>query len=254
MSLMVYAPYGRAGVYMLQEYCRRLGIGTSEEEINDLIAVLKQLPQFHPLLSNQGGSREFPNADALADALLNPRERSYSVPQLFDFIERNDLVLGRWYWQAAYLPQCGAFASTPHADRLAALPEREQYVVMELLRGLMVNHSFVAYRSDMNNAAKVRFDDDRYLRYVPVRLPWTICVQEGIPPGTVGALVNETHIFDDLYVLVNAKEKQIYDAIDGRRSVAEIVEKVDGASPLAREFFEKLWRYDQVVFDTSRAQ
>jgi hypothetical protein len=137
---------------------------------------------------------------------------------------------------------------------LAALPEREQYVVMELLRGLMVNHSFVAYRSDMNNAAKVRFDDDRYLRYVPVRLPWTICVQEGIPPGTVGALVNETHIFDDLYVLVNAKEKQIYDAIDGRRSVAEIVEKVDGASPLAREFFEKLWRYDQVVFDTSRAQ
>jgi hypothetical protein len=54
--------------------------------------------------------------------------------------------------------------------------------------------------------------------------------------------------------LVNVKEKQIYDAIDGRRSVAEIVEKVDGASPLAREFFEKLWRYDQVVFDTSRAQ
>jgi SAM-dependent methyltransferase len=255
MSLMVYAPYGRAGVYMMQEYCRRLGIGTSEEEINDLIAVLKQLPQFHPLLSNQGGSREFPNADALADALLNPRERSYSVPQLFDFIERNDMVLGRWYWQAAYLPQCGTFASTPHADRLSALPEREQYAVMELLRGLMVNHSFVAYRSDMNNdAAKVRFDDDRYLRYVPVRLPWTICVQQGIPPGTAGALVNQTHIFHDLYVLVNDEEKQIYDAIDGRRSVAEIVEKVDGASPLAREFFEKLWRYDQVVFDTSRAQ
>ena len=33
MHLMVYAPYGRAGVYMIQEYCRRLGIGTSQEEI-----------------------------------------------------------------------------------------------------------------------------------------------------------------------------------------------------------------------------
>ncbi|HET8782910.1 MAG TPA: class I SAM-dependent methyltransferase, partial [Pyrinomonadaceae bacterium] len=31
--LMVYAPYGRAGVYLLQEYCRRLGIGTSSQEI-----------------------------------------------------------------------------------------------------------------------------------------------------------------------------------------------------------------------------
>ena len=28
MQLMVYAPYGRAGIYMLQEYCRRLEIGT----------------------------------------------------------------------------------------------------------------------------------------------------------------------------------------------------------------------------------
>ena len=38
MHLMVYAPYGRAGVYMLQEYCRRLGIGTSSEEIRALAA------------------------------------------------------------------------------------------------------------------------------------------------------------------------------------------------------------------------
>ncbi len=36
MYLMVYAPYGRTGVYMLQDYCRRLGIGTSEREIDDL--------------------------------------------------------------------------------------------------------------------------------------------------------------------------------------------------------------------------
>jgi len=254
LYLMVYAPYGRAGVYMLQDYCRKLGIGTSKEEINDLIAVLKTLPQFHPLLSTQSGSREFPNGDALADALLNPRDRSYSVPQLFDFIERNDLVLGRWYWQAAYLPHCGSVATTPHAQRLAALPEREQYSEMELLRGLMANHSFIAYRNDTNNdGAKISFDDERYLRYVPVRLPWTMCLQDQIPPGAAGALVNQTHLFDDLFILINEKEKQIYEAIDGRRSVAEIVEKVEGFSPLAREFFEKLWRYDQVVFDTSRA-
>lgn len=255
MYLMVYAPYGRAGVYMLQEYCRKLGIGTSKEEIDDLIEVLKQLPQFHALLATQGGSREFPNGEALADALLNPRERSYSVPQVFDFIERNELKLGRWYWQAPYLPQCGFVATTPHAGKLAALPEREQYAQMELLRGLMANHSFVAYRSDMNNdGAKIRFDDERYLQYVPVRLQWTVCLQDRIPPGAAGALVNQTHLFNDLYILVNSKEKQIYEAIDGSRSVAEIVEKVEGASPLAREFFEKLWRYDQVVFDMSKAQ
>ena len=49
MYLMLYAPYGRTGVYMLQDYCRRLGIGTSEQEVNDLMAVLKALPKHHPL-------------------------------------------------------------------------------------------------------------------------------------------------------------------------------------------------------------
>src|SRR5271163_2152913 len=36
MRLMVYAPYGRTGIYLLQDYCRRLGIGTSSREIKDL--------------------------------------------------------------------------------------------------------------------------------------------------------------------------------------------------------------------------
>ena len=254
MNLMVYAPYGRDGVYMMQEYCRRLGVGTSQEEIRDLMTVLRSLPEHHPLLATQGGSREFPNADALADAVLNPRDRSYSVSQLYDFVESNGLKLSRWYWQAAYLPQCGAMSGTPHASKLAALPEREQYIEMELWRGRMANHSFVAHRDDRkSNGAKIGFNDERYLQYVPVRLPWTMCVTEGLPPGAAGALVNQTHTFDDLYVLVNKQEKQLFEAIDGRRSVSEIVETLPASALLAREFFEKLWCYDQVVFDASKA-
>ena len=254
MNLMVYAPYGRDGVYMMQEYCRRLGVGTSQEEIRDLMTVLRSLPEHHPLLATQGGSREFPNADALADAVLNPRDRSYSVSQLYDFVESNGLKLSRWYWQAAYLPQCGAMSGTPHASKLAALSEREQYIEMELWRGRMANHSFVAHRDDRkSDGAKIGFNDKRYLQYVPVRLPWTMCVTEGLPPGAAGALVNQTHTFDDLYVLVNKQEKQLFEAIDGRRSVSEIVETLPASALLAREFFEKLWCYDQVVFDASKA-
>jgi SAM-dependent methyltransferase len=252
--LMVYAPYGRTGIYMMQEYCRRLGIGNSPEEIRDLISVLQTLPQHHPLLSAQGGTREF-NADAIADALLNPRERSYSVPQVFEFLERSELVLGRWYWQAAYLPQCGSISVTPHAKKLAALAEREQYAAMELWRGLMSNHSFVAYHNDADGAgSRVRFDGDDFLRYVPVRLPWTMCVQQSLPEGAAGVLVNQTHIFRDLFFIINAHEKQVFEAIDGRRSVAEIIETVnETGTNVAREFFQHLWRLDQVVFDTSQA-
>ena len=256
MFLMVYAPYGRTGVYMMQEYCRRLGIGTSEKEMSDLISVVEELPEFHPLLEGRGGSRKFPNHPMTADELLNPRDRAYSVPQLFDYVERHDLRLTRFYWQAAYLPQCGSIATTPHAERLAALPEREQYIQMELWRGLMNNHTFLAHPSDANSdELRVRFDDEGYLRYVPFRLPWTMCVQdqEQLPAEAAGALVNQTHLFPDLFILIDAKEKEIYDAIDGRRTIGQIVDTVEGSGPRARDFFQKLWRYDQVVFDTSKA-
>src|SRR5262245_22337151 len=249
MYLMLYAPYGRSGVYMLQEYCRRLGIGTSGQEIDDLAAALKALPQRHPLVGLLRDARDSQNPDALADALLNPRDRSYSVPQLFDFIERNGLTLQRWYWQAPYLPQCGAISATPHANRLAALPEREQYAAVELWRGTMTAHSVVVYRSDRTPGVSIRFDDERWPGYVPVRLPSTLCVQERLPPGAAAVLLNRAHPYHDLILPIGAQEKRMFDAIDGRRSIAEIVGHARATT--ARALFEKLWWYDQVVYDAS---
>lgn len=254
MYLMLYAPYGRTGVHMIQEYCRRLGVGTSLQDVKDLTAVLRALPQHHPLISMFRGERAALDADTLVDALLNPRDRTYSVPQVYDFLERNDLQFGRWYWQAAYSPRCGAIADTPHGPKLAALPEREQFLEMELWRGLISNHDFVAYSGQANNEQlQVRFDDDRYLNYVPIRRAWTTCIEERLPPNVSGALVNQTHTFDDLFLFIDEHQKRLYKAIDGQRTIGELLDHEKDASS-ARDFFEKLWWQDQTVFDTSRAQ
>ena len=253
MYLMVYAPYGRTGVSMLKEYCRRLGIGTSERDIHDLVATLEALPQHHPLVAVLRGSRDARNADALADALLNPRDRSYSVPQLYDFLDRNDLNLGRWYWQAPYLPQCGAIARTPHAGRLAALDEREQYAAMELWRGTMTAHSVLVHRSDAAQKVNGLFDGEGWSGFVPVRLPWTQLIKERLPAGAAGVLLNRSHAHPDLILVADAADKRLFDGIDGRRSIAEITARASEDRRRARAFFEKLWWYDQVVFDTSNA-
>ena len=49
MHLMVYAPHGRIGVYMLQEFCRRVGIAATDDGIRELVAALGALPPGHPL-------------------------------------------------------------------------------------------------------------------------------------------------------------------------------------------------------------
>jgi hypothetical protein len=74
-------------------------------------------------------------------------------------------------------------------------------------------------------------------------------VQERLPKGAAGVLLNRSHQFHDLILPINKNEKEMFERIDGRRSIAEI--NLDQSWPLAHSFFERLWWYDQVVFDTS---
>ncbi len=260
LNLMVYASYGRFGVYMLQEYCRRLGIGHSDREIRDLAQTLTALPHHHPLAHLLGKSPDFQRKDALADALLNPRDRAYTVPELFELIESCGMAFGRWVRQAPYLPQCSSLASTPHASRLAKLSPREQYTAMELFRGDMLRHSVILYRQDQpGNRNLPRFDGDDWLGYTPLRLPETASVRQRLPAGAAAALLNHSHSDPDLVLFVDSAELRLVEAIDGRRTIAGIIEHVATCKPAvhptdeqARSLFQRLWLYDQVVFDRVR--
>jgi SAM-dependent methyltransferase len=121
VHLMVYAPYGRAGVYMLQDYCRRLGVRPTSQDIRDLATSLSALPRNHPLVPLRDAP-DFASEAALADALLHPQDRAYSVPQLFSILSDSGLRFGRWVRQAPYLPLCGAIARVPHAARRTDCP------------------------------------------------------------------------------------------------------------------------------------
>ena len=253
LHAMVYASYGRAGIYMLQEYCRRLGIGRTDADIRDLAASLKALPSDHPLVPLLRTSPDFAGKAGLADALLHPVDRSYTVAQLMEFLDRAGLAFGRWVRQAPYLPWCGALASSPHQPRLAALTPDGCAAAIELFRGTMVRHGVVAYRSQrLARDAQLDFDGDAWLGYVPIRLPGTLEVRERLPAGAAAVLINRNHTFNDLYLPIDARRERILAAIDGKRTIADICRDANDRS-VAREFFQQLWRWDQVVFDTSHA-
>jgi SAM-dependent methyltransferase len=258
VHLMVYGTYGRAGVAMLQEYCRRLGVGASDQEIRDLAITLTSLPRSHPLARLLAESPDFQHKDALADALLNPQERTYSVPQLLDLIESEGLRFGRWVRQAPYLPQCSGLAATPHAGRLAALPLKEQYAALELFRGTMLRHSLIAYRDDApGDRGFPRFEGEEWLRYVPIRLPEAVCLRERLSAGAAAVLINRAHDYRDLLLPIDAEQLRLYEAIDGATTITGLLERAavgkdsSGLRERARRFYGQLWFYDQVVFDAS---
>lgn len=256
MHLMVYAAYGRAGIYMIKEYCQLLGITSSDQDLSELGATLRALPGDHPLALAMQGAFDFGNPDAVADALLHPIDRAYTVPELYDLLERCGMSFGRWTEQAPYLAQCGVLAKTPHAARLAALPPPQEHAAMELFRGMMLKHNVIAYRDDRSGESQpITFIGDRWREYIPTSVPWTVCVRERLPVGSVAVLINRAHTFTDLILTVDKDEDRLLGAIDGERTLGEILRLASKHVDESRavRFFERLWQYDQVVFDASRA-
>src|SRR5262249_31910561 len=144
----------------------------------------------------------------------------------------------------------------PQREKIAHLPLREQFAVIELFRGMMIRHSAIVYHRDCDARQLFGSSSNDWLSYVPIRMPDTACVQERLPPGAAAVLVNRTHTYKDLVLPLTSIEKSLVDAIDGRLTIAAIVARTlsdrDGASShdAIRKFFERLWWHDQVVFAT----
>jgi 2-polyprenyl-3-methyl-5-hydroxy-6-metoxy-1,4-benzoquinol methylase len=250
MHLMVYAPFGRSGIYMLQEFCRLVGFHAPAGDIRELAAALEVLPTGHPLASLLHEAPDFRNEAALADALLHPQDRSYSVPQLLAFLNANGLRFGRWIRQAPYSLQLGSLSRIPRALRMAQIPLEDQYAAAELFRGNMIRHSTVAYRDDNPRIPRISFDDDVWLEYVPIRMPDTLTVREQLPPGIAAILINRTHAQRDICQPVRPHEMRLLEGIDGKRRIGEQLAS-EAERDVARSLFERLWWHDQVVFDAA---
>jgi len=252
MQIMVYAKYGRTGIYMFQEYCRLLGVVPSNKELITLGEVLGELPEDHPLAPLLNHGLDFRHPNALADVFLHPLDNAYTVPQVYDWLDTCGMTLCRWFEQAPYLPQCGVLARTPHTARLSELPERSQHAAAELFRGSMTRHNFIAYRSDRTAESQpISFTGEQWLNYVPIRLPWTICVRDNIPIGKAAVLLNRAHKHPDLVLPINEAQYKLLSAIDGEKTLDEIVKNSARDKIAAKEFSQQLWRYDQIVFDAS---
>jgi hypothetical protein len=100
---------------------------------------------------------------------------------------------------------------------------------------------------------RIDFIGDGWRTFVPIAVPWTVCVRERVPPGSVAVLINQAHVFTDLVLTVDAFENRLLGAINGTRTLGEILSRsaADRDEARALNFFKRLWQYDQVVFDAS---
>jgi len=236
LGLMLYAPYGRTGVYMLQSALRLL---TPPEEppaarLDIARRVMRHLPDSAWLRRNGYFRDHVDGGDAgLYDLLLNPRDLAFDVPALFALLQRvglrvTCLVEPLRYDPATYLPDPRLRA------RVAALDPMARAALAEALTGSLSTHVVYCVRAADPPAIADPMHDDA----VPVarEMPGEAMARAVRPDGSLGFQ------FDGLTVTlpVPALAPAILRLIDGRRTVGQIAAEL-GRRGTTRAAFDQAW-------------
>ena len=154
IGLMVYALYGRAGVYHVQALMRLVNAGatTRAARIENTKQILHALPRSNWFKRGEDLYNDHRVGDAgVYDLLLHSRDRAYSVAELYEWledrhglnIELTDVQTGR----AAYLPHMVFGPKPPPVmKQVRKLAPRRQHEVAELFTGRIQTHSLFVNR------------------------------------------------------------------------------------------------------------
>jgi len=142
MGLMVYAPFGRTGIYMIQDGLRLLAPADEDPSARLDVArrIMKHLPETAWLRANRGVTDHLSGGDAgLYDLLLNPRDRAYTVPALHDLLAGAGLSIVCWVEPIRYDP-VPLLPDPRLRARIAALSPVERAALAETLAGNIAAH------------------------------------------------------------------------------------------------------------------
>lgn len=237
LGLMVYAPHGRTGVYMLQDALRLLApAGESPTARLDVAKrVMRHLPETAWLRKNGFLDDHVNGGDAgLFDLLLNPRDRAFTVHELHALLASEGLAVTCWVEPARYDP----IPLLPDARlraRVEALAAVDRAALTEALAGNVSAHIVYCARQE----EPVQRADFTAEDAVPVlrELNGADVAGNIQPDGTIAFLLDGLRLPIALPPLAPA----ILRLIDGRRSVGEIAAAL-AERGTAAEAFERAWR------------
>ncbi|MFD1626460.1 class I SAM-dependent methyltransferase [Azospirillum griseum] len=217
IGLMVYAPYGRTGVYPMQAALRTMTDGLPPAERVALARRLIQtLPASNWLLNNPFVS-DHRQADAnLYDLLLHSCDRPYTVTELAELADSAGLAVGTLIDPIRYEPS--TWARDPRLlKRLDGLSRLERAAWAEQICGSMTKHIAYLLRPADLAGAVAPFDGPEV---IPVLRDLDgAAVAKGLPPG--GSL--EVEVLGSVLPLPLPRlAGPILSQIDGTATLAEI--------------------------------
>lgn len=237
MGLMVYAPHGRTGVYMVQDALSLLA--PAEEAPSGRLdvarRVMRHLPESNWLRFNRNFTDHINGGDAgLYDLLLNPRDRAFTVGDFADLLASAGMAVAAFmepmrYDPATWLPDPKLRA------RVASLSPIAQAGLAEALTGNMSVHIAYCRRA----AEPLERADPMAETAVPVmrEIPGAELAKSIMADGSMAFL------FDGLRAVLRVppQASAILATIDGEKSVGDLTRLFAGRG-MSAETFRRAWR------------
>ncbi len=234
LGLMVYAPHGRTGVYMVQEALRLLAPPgeAPAARVEAARRLWKQMPETQWLRRNPWITDHIKGGDAgLYDLLLNPRDVAFTVPQFAALLAAAGLRLRCLVEPVRYDPD--TYITDPRLrERMAGLDLVRRAALAEAITGNMGIHIAYCVRTDDPELAPPWDDPEA----VPVlRELDGPTVAKGLPAH--GAL---PVAFDGIETTLPLPRlaRAILQRVDGVRSFGAIADEL-AANGVSREAFAR---------------
>jgi hypothetical protein len=241
---MLYGGAPRTGVYLLQDAFGRMRLGPDRQSIEVVRSIIESLPQHHYFNWYRSNAPDLTADSGLVDTLLHLQDRAYSVPQLLNFVADCGLQFQAWEDNHFYFPEGNVRHGTLLWESLKAIPETDQWAVIENITLAMGRHTFIACRPE-RGYREISFSNPGYLGYVPKQVPGFRLVERGdVNPPRLARCRRGNFEFS-----MNYAEVILFSSCDGHRTIAQTLEHPAFAShtgaarkEFARSFFERMWK------------
>ena len=225
--LMLYGQYGRTGIYQMQELLRRIHVNEEDlqKKVNNTKSILKTLPTGNWFNFNANDwASELQTDIGIYDLLLHPQDRAYTVPELYDYVEKSGLKLNKLFNSdhilADMLFQPETFIRDPAIlQSVKQQSFREQAAICELMFGqLMKQCCYISHKE----------------KPVPSVEDLTLIPSIALPATRTEKYkaLNEIFTGPEMVLQLNpfirlnrtAHVADLFKAIDGKRSAKEVIE------------------------------
>ncbi|MCZ4354380.1 class I SAM-dependent methyltransferase [Roseovarius aestuarii] len=210
LGFMVYAPYGRAGVYPLQAAFGALFEGQKPtDRLKAAQTLVANLPAGHPFASNPNLGDHKDSDAGFYDLLLHSQDRAFDVAELLNVLQTSGWNLSGFTMPALY-----------DLSRIAPVPDHlstaQQWAVAEQLRGTIKTHVAYAVPGDALHA-RASGKDRRQIPHLKGVEPRALAqvIAQGKAPKLNFAGIDAT-------LDLPKSAAPVIAAIDGRRDLTQI--------------------------------